>query len=362
MAVVCTPDNLASLAACLKGSRKQEAIQAYLLCQIANADTPVTCTPDSLAEDAACFAGMDPWEQAAAQVYLLAVIAGGSTSPDELAPSAACFAGMPPPQSEAAQTYLLSLIAGVSADPGDLSEAAKCFAGMGKPQLLAIQTYLLAIIANVELNADTLAAASACFDGIGQKQQDALKIYLLCQIENGSTPPGTEEVLLTGGGLGGAIGASVTSSTGFWAIEDDAATVTIFANGAGTTGPTASATVWPCASATDDTNSGSITELNVSATALGGPLDVTLLTSLQVLTCSDNQINDLNVAGIPSLAQVYASSNSLGETEVDAVLVQLNASGAIGGVCEIQNNAAPGAAGAAAAAALILKGWSITTD
>ncbi len=38
MPVTCTPSNLAELAACLKGlsPTQQEAVQTYLLCQIAN--------------------------------------------------------------------------------------------------------------------------------------------------------------------------------------------------------------------------------------------------------------------------------------------------------------------------------------
>ena len=49
--------------------------------------------------------------------------------------------------------------------------------------------------------------------------------------------------------------------------------------------------------------------------------------------------------------------------EVDAVLVDLDTSGAVNGTIDISgNNAAPGAPGVAAAASLTGKGWSVTTS
>ncbi len=67
----------------------------------------VSCEPADLAEAAACFTCLDPAQKEAIKLYLLAVIAGGSTDPAELLTAAKCFTCLDDTQKKAINTYLL---------------------------------------------------------------------------------------------------------------------------------------------------------------------------------------------------------------------------------------------------------------
>jgi len=71
----------------------------------------VECTADNLATLAACFAGMSPNQQQAVKIYLLAVAAGIDPDVDAIIEASKCFTGLSPSQQAAAQTYLLCQIA-----------------------------------------------------------------------------------------------------------------------------------------------------------------------------------------------------------------------------------------------------------
>jgi len=76
---------------------------------------------------------------------------------------------------------------------------------------------------------------------------------------------------------------------------------------------------------------------------------------------TDNLLSSFPTAPVALIA-LYLNNNNLDSAAVDAVLVNLDANGAINGFVTMTGNAAPGAAGLAAKAALIVKGWTVTTD
>lgn len=76
----------------------------------------MACEPSTLANDARCFGCyLTPMQHVAAQTYLLAILAGGSTDPATLANEARCFScNMTPIQMQIVKTYLLCALAGLS--------------------------------------------------------------------------------------------------------------------------------------------------------------------------------------------------------------------------------------------------------
>lgn len=77
----------------------------------------VSCTPADLAEAAKCFVCLTPAQKEAIRLYLLAVIAGGSTEPATLAEAAKCFVCLDHTQRQAINTYLLCQAANGGAVP-----------------------------------------------------------------------------------------------------------------------------------------------------------------------------------------------------------------------------------------------------
>ncbi len=67
----------------------------------------IECTANNLAALAACFDGLTPVQQSSVKIYLLAVAAGVSPDPATLVAAAKCFDGLTSVQQGAAQNYLL---------------------------------------------------------------------------------------------------------------------------------------------------------------------------------------------------------------------------------------------------------------
>jgi len=176
-------------------------------------------------------------------------------------------------------------------------------------------------------------------------------------------PPGTETVLLNRPGAF-ALDFLVTSSTGYFAVQDDLGVITIYASGQVATLAFARlfCNAWPCFSATDAYNYGHITELAASGIqGIAGSLDLTLLTQLAVLTTTNNQITDVSVLGLPLLTLIDVSNGLLGIAEMNALLVDLDTNGATGGSLFATGNAAPTGGGVTAKNNLIGKGWVVQT-
>jgi hypothetical protein len=77
----------------------------------------VSCEPSELAELAKCFVCLTPAQKEAIRLYLLAVIAGGSTEPATLLTAAKCFTCLDATQKKAINTYLLCQAANGGAEP-----------------------------------------------------------------------------------------------------------------------------------------------------------------------------------------------------------------------------------------------------
>jgi hypothetical protein len=80
---------------------------------------------------------------------------------------------------------------------------------------------------------------------------------------------------------------------------------------------------------------------------------------------SSNQHSGVFSGSVPaSLTIVLLQSNLLPQAEVDAMLSKLVAAGASNGTVNVggSGNAAPSGAGAADAATLVSRGWTVTTN
>lgn len=189
-------------------------------------------------------------------------------------------------------------------------------------------------------------------------------LELLKKILHPKPPAGTEKVRLTRPGAF-ALDFAASATTGFFAVQDEAGTVTLHRNGDEVVLDYANTFcyLWPCLSATDACNTGRLTILGVGGRqGLQGDLDLTGLSALTEVVVADNQITSLTLTGCTSLTQISAYNCLMGVLEVNAVLIQTDANGASGGTISITGNAAPSNAGLTAKANLVSKGWVVDTD
>jgi hypothetical protein len=93
-------------------------------------------------------------------------------------------------------------------------------------------------------------------------------------------------------------------------------------------------------------------------------LDFTGITTITQLFNANTGLQHINITGCVNLEDVELQDNDLTEASVDHVLITLDDSGLIGGLVDLSGgtNSVPSVAGAAAAASLILKGWSVTVN
>jgi len=98
----------------------------------------VSCEPADLAEAAACFTCLTREQKELVRLYLLAVIAGGSTDPATLATEAACFVCLDENQKKLVNTYLLCQAANGGAAPTDCDaqEGANSPVGAATPDFV----------------------------------------------------------------------------------------------------------------------------------------------------------------------------------------------------------------------------------
>jgi len=93
-------------------------------------------------------------------------------------------------------------------------------------------------------------------------------------------------------------------------------------------------------------------------------LDLTGLTSLRELTNTQSSLAFVNITDCTKLIDVNLSDASLYEITVDHILITLDNNGLLNGTVNLSGgaSAAPSVAGAAAAANLTGKGWTVTTN
>ena len=147
----------------------------------------VNCDPALLAKAAACYCYTEP-QFRSVLIYLLAQIAGHSSTPAELARKAACYC-FDQRTAEAVTTLLLAQLAGDTSTPAEVGKQAACFC-VNEQQARAITIYLLLKIWGSNLSPSQLARAAACFY-FDPRTAEAVIIYLLCAVVNGSVHPCT---------------------------------------------------------------------------------------------------------------------------------------------------------------------------
>lgn len=92
-------------------------------------------------------------------------------------------------------------------------------------------------------------------------------------------------------------------------------------------------------------------------------LDIIALTSLAYLNCRNNNISILEVAALTSLVTFYCQDNGMDETNIDKILADLVTAGANNGSLNMGGtNAAPSAAGDANVLILEGRGWTVITS
>jgi hypothetical protein len=91
-------------------------------------------------------------------------------------------------------------------------------------------------------------------------------------------------------------------------------------------------------------------------------LDVSALTSLITLNCSNNSVSVLDVSALTNLTTLHCYNNSMNQAMVDTVLCDMDGHGTNNGTLNISGNAAPSAAGTTCAGDLTGRGWTVTTD
>jgi hypothetical protein len=157
--------------------RQHLAIQTYLLAILAGTST----SPATLSRLAGCVSCIPKSRLLALQAYLLAVAQGQSTDPGTLMLAANCNC-VPPGIEDAFRTYGLSALAGVSQDPETLAPLASCFMCLNPDQIDYIQTYLIGVWAGI--NVSTIAGiesaleSSSAFTGLTDAALGNIKSYL----------------------------------------------------------------------------------------------------------------------------------------------------------------------------------------
>ena len=176
--------------------------------------------------------------------------------------------------------------------------------------------------------------------------------------------PGTENVLISRPGAF-AIDFVATSSTGYFAVEDESGNITIYANDSEVVLDYVNTFCYlrPCFSATDSFNTGHLVTIEVAGVqGMAGDLDVSGLTSLTSLVVNNNDVTSITATGCPVLTNVVAYNSQLGVSELDNLLIQLNNNGALGGSASLTGLGIPTGGGATAKTALQGKGWFVDTD
>lgn len=108
----------------------------------------------------------------------------------------------------------------------------------------------------------------------------------------------------------------------------------------------------------------SLVTLNLGGTASLTSIDLSLEVALAFLGAAENGAAAVDISNNPLLLYVDFIDGNLVEAGVDDILVALDSFGLSGGYVDLSGgtNATPSVTGLAASAALILKGWTVTTN
>lgn len=150
--------------------------------------------PKALFQQAACFNCPEPHRNIVLQTYLLAQLAGVSTTAagvQALEAAAACFDCLTIPQLLRLKTYLYAVLLGKSTDYGGVAHIvkdARCVMCLTPLERRQLETYMLAVSAGdatTKAGVASIVAAATCFNCLTAKEQWQVQVYLLTQIAPG---------------------------------------------------------------------------------------------------------------------------------------------------------------------------------
>jgi hypothetical protein len=203
--------------------RQHTAIQTYLLAILAG----TTTSPATLASLAGCVYCIPKSRLLSLQVYLLAVAQGQSTDPGTLMLAAKCNC-VPPGIDDAFRTYGLAALAGGSQDTATLAVLAQCFMCYGKDQEAYIQTYLMGVWAGVNVSTiegiNSALEASVGFTGLSDSDLENLQSYLE-GISSTPVPPVVGDTVIIDDGTG-TFWLIIADTSGMIGAQTDASPAT----------------------------------------------------------------------------------------------------------------------------------------
>ena len=148
---------------------------------------------------AGCFGCLSPHQHLQVQTYLLAVIAGLSTSAtgvQTLSVASTCFSCLTKVELIRLKQYLMALWLGLDTSQAGIQtlvKAASCVPCLTPRQQQLVQTYLLTVSAGLPTNStgvQSIEAGAKCFACLLTKQQYEVQVYILTQLAGvSSTAP-----------------------------------------------------------------------------------------------------------------------------------------------------------------------------
>lgn len=129
--------------------------------------------------EVACLACLNPHEQAAVQVYLLATIHGEAADPAALVARTRCLMCLPVSEQAAVQAYLLSIIDGLPDDPEELLAEAGNLHCIPTGWQNTLITYLLAFAVGEGTGRSELLARARCLLCVPLNTLQTIQTYLL---------------------------------------------------------------------------------------------------------------------------------------------------------------------------------------
>ena len=91
-------------------------------------------------------------------------------------------------------------------------------------------------------------------------------------------------------------------------------------------------------------------------------LNISANTSLTIIDCHNCNLSSFDVSSNTLVTSLWAPDNSLIQSEVNQILIDLDSHGLSSGLCNLLNNSAPTGAGLTAKSNLQGKGWTVLTD
>jgi len=202
MAVICTPQSLATAAGCidlLLSTGVREQVKSYLLAVLAGGSTNAQTLYAQAQAAGWCSQGVTPEEYDAIQAYLIATKLGLTLQ--DVATASVCFYSVEYSLKQASILYLLAGMVGADVSAATM-QADLCigkFDALTTTEAKALNAYLVSLIV---VNANSLASiysASKCWQMLESGDLLNMTVYLWCQYANGGSH--SASILLESGGF-----------------------------------------------------------------------------------------------------------------------------------------------------------------